>query len=74
MAMVVGSTVYLYNTSKQEFLADKSWVRHEQKHIEQYRMYGTAGFIARYLLESIRHGYYRNRFEVEARKAENADQ
>jgi hypothetical protein len=73
VAMVVGSTIYFYNTSKEQFLADKRWLRHELKHIEQYHRHGTAGFIFRYLLESIRHGYYNNRFEVEARAAENED-
>jgi hypothetical protein len=40
------------------------------KHIEQYRRYGIARFIVLYLVESIKKGYYNNRFEIEARKAE----
>ena len=72
MAMVIGSTIHLYNTSKETFLANESWVKHELCHVEQYKQYGRAGFILRYLFESIRKGYYHNRFEAEARRAESA--
>jgi hypothetical protein len=71
MAMVIGSTIHLYNISREAFLADESWVKHELCHIAQYRQYGRAGFILRYMFESIRKGYYHNRFEAEARKAES---
>lgn len=72
VAMVLGSTIYLYNVTKEEFLADEEWVRHECCHIRQFKRYGFLGFLLRYLWESIRHGYYNNRFEVEARNAETA--
>jgi len=72
VAIVIGRTIHLFNTSKEEFLSDEKWVKHELCHIRQFRQYGFTGFIARYLFESIRHGYYNNKFEVEARNAESA--
>lgn len=70
VAMVLGKTIHLYNTRKEDFLKDERWVRHELCHISQFRKYGYAGFLARYLWQSIRFGYYNNKFEIEARKAE----
>jgi len=71
MAMTIGDTIHLYNTTKEEFLRDKRWVKHELKHVEQYRRHGLFPFLWKYTIESIRRGYYNNRFEIEARAAEN---
>ena len=70
VAMVLGNTIHLYNTSQEEFLKNENWVKHEQYHIKQFRQHGYIGFIVKYLWESIRKGYYDNKFEVEARAAE----
>jgi hypothetical protein len=70
VAMVLGKTIHLYNTTKAGFLQDEKWVKHELCHIKQFKEHGYFGFIVKYLWESIRKGYYNNRFEVEARKAE----
>ena len=70
VAMVLGKTIHLYNISKEEFLKDEKWVKHEMCHVQQYRQHGYIGFIAKYLWESMRRGYYNNRFEVAARAAE----
>ncbi len=70
VAMVLGNTIHLYNTHKEEFLKNEKWVRHELCHIRQFRQHGYIGFIVKYLWESIRKGYYNNKFEVEARAAE----
>jgi hypothetical protein len=70
VAIVFGNTIYLHNTTKQAFEANKPWLRHELKHIEQYQQLGYWRFIMLYLLETLQHGYYNNRFEVEARAAE----
>jgi hypothetical protein len=45
-------------------------LKHEGKHVEQYEKYGFFGFLIRYLWYSIKHGYYNNPLEIEARKAE----
>ncbi len=70
VAMVLGKTIHLYNTSKEEFLENKKWVKHELCHIQQFKQHGFICFIVKYLWESTRMGYYNNRFETEARKAE----
>jgi Domain of unknown function (DUF4157) len=72
MAIVFGNTIHIWGVTKQEFLQNKRWVKHELKHIEQYRQHGYFGFLAKYVWESIRHGYYNNKFEIEAREAEEA--
>ncbi len=70
VAIVFGNVIHLHNTSTKEFLNDSDWVCHELKHVEQYKQHGFAGFIIKYLFEWIRHGYYKNKFEVEARENE----
>ncbi|RYY71622.1 MAG: DUF4157 domain-containing protein [Chitinophagaceae bacterium] len=70
VAFVLGSTIHLHNVTKKEFLESESWVKHELCHVRQYQRYGFLNFISKYLWESIRHGYYNNKFEIEARNAE----
>jgi hypothetical protein len=70
VAIVIGNTIHLHNTSTEEFKSNKRWLNHELEHIRQYRKYGLVPFITSYLIESLRKGYYNNRFEVEARAAE----
>lgn len=72
MALVLGKTIHLHQVTAEEFLKNERWVRHEVCHLQQYKRYGTIGFLARYLGESLRNGYDRNRFELEARAAEEA--
>lgn len=69
-AIVINKTIYVYNVTAVQFLSDKSWVLHELKHVEQYERYGIIRFIILYLIESVKKGYRKNRFEVEARGAE----
>ena len=71
VAMVLGKTIHLHNISKAEFLQNDRLLKHELCHVRQYQRHGFAGFLIKYLWESIRKGYYNNRFEVEARSAEN---
>jgi hypothetical protein len=70
VAMVLGNTIYLHNTSRQAFLENENWVKHELCHIAQFKQHGYLGFIVKYLWESLKKGYYNNKFEVEARAAE----
>lgn len=70
VAMVLGNCIHLHNTSKEAFLQDKKWLKHELCHVEQFKKYGFVGFIIRYLWESLKKGYYNNKYEVEARAAE----
>lgn len=70
LAMVLGNTILLHNTTHGEFVCNKRWLRHELMHIQQFRRYGYLPFLCRYLAESIRNGYYNNKYEKEARAAE----
>lgn len=49
---------------------DKKLIRHEMKHIEQIKTEGRLKFAVKYVYYTIRHGYWNNPYEVEARKAE----
>ena len=70
VAIVIGKTIHLHNTSKQDFLKNEKWVKHELCHVRQFKQKGLITFILKYLWESIKHGYFNNRYEVEARDAE----
>lgn len=70
VALTIGKTIHLCRTPKAEFLANPRWVKHELAHVDQFRKYGFIRFIGMYLLESVKKGYYNNRFEIEARAKE----
>lgn len=72
VAIVIGKTIHLHHVSRDVFLKDERWVKHEMCHIRQFKQYGFFNFILKYLLESLRHGYFNNKYEVEARNAEGA--
>ena len=69
--MVLGKTIHLHGVSKTDFLDDEKWLKHELCHIKQFTQYGYFNFVIKYLWESLRKGYYNNRFEVEARNSED---
>ncbi|HEY6975038.1 MAG TPA: DUF4157 domain-containing protein [Chitinophagaceae bacterium] len=71
VAVVIGETVYLWNTNRQDFLKNKKWVTHELVHVQQFKQYGSLRFLFLYIWESLRNGYHNNRFEIEAREKEN---
>ena len=71
VAMVLGKTIHLHNITPEEFLNDGRLLKHELCHVRQYQQHGYIGFLIKYLWESYRKGYYNNKFEVEARAAEN---
>ena len=74
VAIVIGSTIHLHNTSRENFKKNERWLKHELKHVQQFHEHGFITFIFKYLVESIRNGYYNNRFEKEARLAEGSNQ
>lgn len=50
---------------------DAEWLlRHERKHLEQMERDGWIGFHLKYLWYTLRHGYWDNPYEVEARAQE----
>ena len=70
-AIVIGKTIHLHNTTRREFLQNEKWLKHELCHINQFKQHGFVTFIIKYLWESFNKGYFNNKFEIEARKAEN---
>ena len=72
VAMVIGRTIHLHNVSKDEFKSVPRWLRHEQCHLRQFKEHGFFTFLGKYLIESLKHGYYNNKYEVEAREYENS--
>jgi len=69
VAMVLGKTIYLSGVSRNTFLQDEGWVAHELCHIRQFKEHGFWRFLWLYLVESVKVGYYNNKYEVEARIA-----
>lgn len=71
IAIVIRKTIYLHHTSKAQFTSNRRWLLHELMHVEQFQRHGFLRFIMLYLLEYLKKGYYHNRFEAEARAAED---
>ncbi len=69
VAIVIGNTIHLHNTTREDFLQNEKWVKHEVCHLQQFKKHGKFIFIIKYLWESLLHGYYNNKYEIEARKA-----
>ena len=70
VAMVLGKTIYLHNTTQKEFMQNATWLKHELCHVAQFKKYGYIRFAILYLWESMLKGYPNNKFEIEARAAE----
>ena len=73
LAIVVGKTIHLHNTTRDEFLKNELWVKHELVHIRQFQQFGFLRFSAMYLWELWRVGYWNNKYEVEARAVAKGD-
>lgn len=71
IAIVIGKTIHLWKVSKDDFLKDAKWLKHETCHVRQFEKYGFFTFIIKYVWESVKHGYYNNKYEAEARRAED---
>ena len=70
VAIVFGKTIFLWNATKEDLINNKKWLRHELVHVQQFLRYGFFPFIFMYLWESVKKGYYQNKFEIEARAFE----
>ncbi len=71
VAIVIGKTIHLHNATKDDLLKNERWLKHEMCHVKQFHQHGFVSFVARYLWQSIKNGYSKNKFEIEAREAEN---
>ena len=74
VALTLGDTIHLHKATALMLVRDPGWLRHELKHVEQFRRHGFFRFLLLYAWESLRKGYHDNRFEVEARAAENSEE
>lgn len=68
-AITFGKTIFV-SCTKEDFLSEHWWVRHEVTHVEQYKKYGIFGFLKRYVAYAIVYHYHENPFEKEAISAE----
>lgn len=66
-AITIGQRAY-YSVSEE--LVTERWRNHENRHKEQYKELGFIRFITLYLYYSMRYGYYKNPFEIDARNNE----
>ena len=71
VAIVFGRVIHLYGVSREVFLAETDWVRHEVRHVRQYREHGFWGFLWLYVIDWMRNGYQEKRIERAARQAES---
>jgi hypothetical protein len=71
VALVLGNTIHLHGMGRRQLESNERMLRHELKHVEQYKRLGTVRFVILYIWYWFRVGYYRNPFEIEARQAEN---
>lgn len=73
VAVTIGKHIFLYGADKKIFLSDKQWLCHELAHVAQFQRFGLFRFLFLYFFESLKNGYFNNRFEAEAR-AKEADE
>jgi|GEM_PF-576163 len=71
VALTLFKTIYLSHSTAGHFLANQRWVAHELAHVRQFMTYGKLRFLVMYLMESLRRGYYQNKWECEARAQED---
>lgn len=70
LAIVFFRTIYLHGMTAKQLMENIPMLRHEVKHVMQYQEQGAFFFLLKYLFFSIKYGYYKNPFEIEAREAE----
>lgn len=73
-AIVIGNTIYLHGVTRAYFLNNPAWLRHELKHVEQYRRLSIPVFIIVYLYQCLRFGYAHAPLELAACRAEADEQ
>lgn len=73
LCIVFGRTLHLNKLTRQEIIQNKNLLRHEVKHVLQWRKHNYLIFPILYLWYSIIYGYFNNPFEKEAREAETDD-
>lgn len=67
VALVLGYTIHVYGVNPVLLLGNRQWLAHELVHVKQFERYGFIRFLWLYMWQSVKHGYFMNRYEVEAR-------
>jgi hypothetical protein len=67
-AVTIGQTTY-YSCSKEDVDARPTWRKHEEEHKKQWAQEGFVKFLCKYIYYSIRYGYTKNPYEVQAEEA-----
>lgn len=66
VASTIGKTIHLHNITPEDFVQRQAFLRHELQHAIQYQ---TIRFFAlKYIWQTLRHGYFNNPYEIEARE------
>jgi hypothetical protein len=66
VASTIGKTIHLHKITPEAFVENRAFLRHELQHAIQYQ---TIRFFAlKYIWETLRKGYFQNKYEVEARE------
>lgn len=70
VASAIGKTIHLHAISDIDFVNKDMFLRHEMQHAIQYQTIRL--FALKYIWETIKNGYFKNKYEVEANSLMNA--
>lgn len=66
IASAINKTIHLHAITAEAFVERKAFMRHELQHIIQYHT--IRFFVLKYIWETLKKGYFNNKYEVEARE------
>ena len=66
VASTIGKTIHLHNITAKEFVYKDAFLRHELQHAIQFTT--IRFFWLKYIIETLKMGYFKNKYEVEADK------
>lgn len=69
VATTIGHTIHLHNISSRSFAYRDRFLRHEMQHAIQFAT--IKFFWLKYLLETLKSGYFKNKYEVEAEESKD---
>ena len=70
VASTIGKTIHLHNISDISFSHKDGFLRHEMQHAIQFNE--IKFFWLKYIIETLKNGYFKNKYEVEAENLRNA--
>lgn len=66
VASTIGKTIHLHAITPEAFVERRAFLRHELQHAIQFNT--IKFFWLKYIWQTIRHGYFNNPYEIEARE------